>query len=101
MSMNDDIRKIVVVNVPYGKFQLPEEAFKDYKEVSNQPDLIDCRLIRRDDKNLVWIVEELIAEGNFNQLKIVKIPPTLNGMLYVTMTALSMFMNTTTHGDDL
>ena len=75
MSMNDDIRKIVVVNVPYGKFQLPEEAFKDYKEVSNQPDLINCRHIRRDDKNLVWIVEELIAEGNFNQLKIVKIPP--------------------------
>jgi hypothetical protein len=73
--MSENIRKIVIVVNPTCKgLRLPESAFNKYKELTNQPNLVDCKDIPRDDKHLVQIVEELKVDGKFKTLHIMEIP---------------------------
>lgn len=75
MIVNPNNKIKIVINDCYGGFGLSEEALKLYNENRDQPVEYDGD-IKRDDKKLVKIVEELgdKANGDHAKLTIVEIP---------------------------
>jgi hypothetical protein len=65
----------IVINNCYGGFGLSEKALNRYKELSGQQEFSNWNF-KRDDPNLVKVVEELGEEASarYAELKIVEIP---------------------------
>jgi len=63
----------IVINTCFGGFSLSDEAHKELRKVKDFEWLDD---VKRDDPNLVAIVERLgvAANGRFAELKVVEIP---------------------------